>query len=179
MKDLEVAHIFPHALMSLNKGEQMMVPPGQAVGTQAIEHVRPIPRISGWDIDRPFNALTLTKDAHTMFGNFEIAFGHLGGHTYNIGYVNPQELLSLLDLPVTRILFITPDRSVDSPSVEFLKMHYAIARIMHMSGAGDYIDNDLRRMDETDGRQLSANGSTPIDHYIRLKLGFGEELSVH
>lgn len=25
MKDLEVAHIFPHALMSLNKGEQMMV----------------------------------------------------------------------------------------------------------------------------------------------------------
>ncbi|KOC07174.1 hypothetical protein AFLA70_71g003660 [Aspergillus flavus AF70] len=177
MKDLEVAHIFPHALMSLNKGEQMMV--RQAVGTQAIEHVRPIPRISGWDIDRPFNALTLTKDAHTMFGNFEIAFEHLGGHTYKIDYVNPQELLSLLDLPVTRTLFITPDRSVDPPSVELLKLHYAIARITHMRGAGEYIDNILRRIDQTDERQLSANGSTPIDHYIRLKPGFGEELSVH
>ncbi|KAE8310227.1 hypothetical protein BDV41DRAFT_566721 [Aspergillus transmontanensis] len=118
-----------------------------------------IPRISGCDIDRPMSA---------------IAFEHLSDHTYMVDY-----LLLTIELPVTRTLFLTPDRSVDPPSVELLKLHYAIARIFHLSAAEEYIDNILRRMDETDGRQLSANGSTPIDHYIWLKLGFGKELSVH
>ncbi|KAE8400278.1 hypothetical protein BDV37DRAFT_297081 [Aspergillus pseudonomiae] len=157
MEDLEVAHIFPHSLMSLSKGEQTLSESKQ-LAHKLLNMFDPsvVPRISGCDIDKPINAITLIERAHTMFGNFEIAFEHLGGHTYKIDYVDPEEIFTNLDLPATRILLLTPDRT----------------KVLHMSAAEEYIDNVLRKMDETYRRQLNANGSTPIDHYIRLKLGF-------
>ncbi|KAF5859457.1 hypothetical protein ETB97_002859 [Aspergillus alliaceus] len=168
MAYLEVAHIFPHSLMSLssNSGEQKLSE-SKEMAHKILNMFNPtiIPLISGTDIDRPMNALTLTKDAHTLFGNFEIAFEHISDHQYKIDYANPNQFVRIIQLPVTRTLYLTPDQKIDHPSVDFLKVHHAIARILYLSGAGEYIDKFIRDMDEMEGGQVNSNGSSRIDEY--------------
>lgn len=53
-------------------------------------------------------------------------------------------------LPITRTLFITENHIIDSPSPRLLVIHSAIAKILHLSAAGEYIDRMLRGM----GRKL-------------------------
>ncbi|PWY91464.1 hypothetical protein BO94DRAFT_462542 [Aspergillus sclerotioniger CBS 115572] len=142
-----------------------------------------IPLISGNDIDRPMNALTLTQNLHTLFGRFEITFKYIGPHTYKIDYVKQDRLLQIVKLPVTRTLYLTPDRNIDPPSVDLLKIHHTIAKILHLSAAGEFIDKFLRDMEEMEGGQVMSNGTSRIDEYVRFKLagcldGCFEEMSV-
>jgi hypothetical protein len=135
--------------------------------------------VSGSDIDRPMNALTLTHDLHKLFGNFEISFEYIEPHTYKVDYVRTDRMFRIENLPVTRTLYLTPDRTIDPPSSHLLKIHQAIGRILHFSGAGEYIDKLFRDLEDMEGGQVNADGSTPIDDYVSLKLRSGvAEMSV-
>ncbi|CAG1973148.1 unnamed protein product [Fusarium graminearum] len=111
--------------------------------------------IEGVDIDRPTNALTLTLSHHPVGET----------HTYRIGTFLPAGLAE--DVPVTRTLF-TEDRSIDPPSARLLAVHRAIAHILHLSAAGDYIDHVLRDVDEFG---IRADGSTDLSRLLKLRLG--------
>jgi hypothetical protein len=127
--------------------------------------------IEGPNIDRPVNALTLTNHFHQLFGDFDIYFEPTADqtqHTYKIDNVQPNNIFGDPLLPITRTLHLTPDRTIDPPSPRFLAIHRAIGRILHLSGAGDYIDRILRDMDEVG---IKENGSTELGHYVNLKLG--------
>jgi hypothetical protein len=102
-----------------------------------------IPLISGTDIDRPMNALALAKDVYTLFGNFEITFEHISDHKYKIYYADPDQFFWIIQLSITRTLYFTPYQKIDHPSVDFLKVHHAIAKILYRSGADEYIDNSF------------------------------------
>lgn len=134
--------------------------------------------INGVDIDRPMNALTITHDLHKLFGNFEIAFQPVDTqpHTYTINYVEPDRMGRVEKLPVTVTFYLTPDRSIDPPSPQLLQIHSAIGRILHLSAAGDYINEFLRDMEELEGGQVIPNGSTRLDDYVWFRLG---EMSVY
>lgn len=129
--------------------------------------------INGVDIDRPINALTLTHDLHRLFGNFEIAFEpvDLRSHTYRIDYLETDRMGRVEKLPVTVTLFLTSDRSVDPPSPQLLKIHSAIGRILHLSAAGDYIDQFIRDLEEMEGGETAQNGSTRLDEFVRFRFG--------
>ncbi|PWY79708.1 hypothetical protein BO70DRAFT_353422 [Aspergillus heteromorphus CBS 117.55] len=73
---------------------------------------------------------------------------------------------------VTLILSTNPERSIDSPSANPLKIHHAIARITHINGAGQSIDSFLRDMEETEEGDLNADRSSRIDDYVS---GFSNE----
>jgi hypothetical protein len=134
--------------------------------------------INGVDIDRPMNALTLTHDLHKLFGNFDIAFEPAGSqpHTYKINYVEADRMGRVERLPVTLTLYLTPDRSIDPPSPQLLKIHAAIGRILHLSAAGGYIDDFLRDIEEMGAGEVMPNGSTRLDDYVWFRLG---EMSVY
>ncbi|KAK2685645.1 hypothetical protein QWA68_015682 [Fusarium oxysporum] len=72
--------------------------------------------IEGIDIDYPSNALTLTLSHHVSFGDFRVYFEPIGDtpHTYCIGTFLPPGIAE--DVPVTRTLFLTEDKSIDLPS---------------------------------------------------------------
>ncbi|KAF5865032.1 mitochondrial phosphate carrier protein [Aspergillus alliaceus] len=99
---------------------------------------RTVRLISGTDIDRLMNALTLTHDLHRLFGNFEIAFEPIDSQpqTYKIKYVNAGRIFRGHWLPVTRTLYITPGRSIEQPSIQLSELHHAIGQILHSSAAG-------------------------------------------
>jgi hypothetical protein len=129
--------------------------------------------INGVDIDRPINALTLTHDLHKLFGNFDIAFKPAGSqpHTYKINYIETDCMGRVERLPVTCTLYLTPDRSIDLPSPQLLKIHAAIGRILHLSAAGDYIDDFFQDIEEMEAGEVMMNGSTQLDDYVRFRLG--------
>ena len=124
--------------------------------------------IEGNDIDRPRNAITLTRDLHNSFDNFDVFFESLPDqeHTYRVrSFLHP---LIMPDLPVVRTLYLTENRTIEPPSPRLLALHCAIAHILHLSAAGDYINTILRDMEWKDTR---ADGSTELGRLVTLGLG--------
>lgn len=133
--------------------------------------------IEGPEIDRPRNALTLTHSLHSFFGDFQIYFEPVVGesNTYPIDTFLPPALLNHA-LPVTRALFLTEARVIEPPSRRFLAVHRAIARILHLSAAGPYIDGILQDMED---QSIRVDGSTPLGRLIQLRIdGWTSGMSV-
>lgn len=128
--------------------------------------------IEGVDIDRPRNALTLTQNIHDLFGNFYIYFEPVPEaepHTYRIqSFLRPAFVGG--GFPVTRTLFLTDSRTIDPPSPRLLAIHRAVARILHLSAAGGYIDDILRDMEDAREQGAQADGSTDLGRLVHLCL---------
>jgi hypothetical protein len=127
-----------------------------------------IRKIEGTDIDRPYNALTLSQTFHRHFGSLKIYFEPEPGfkHRYTIKTVTPL-LWFQPNLPITRDLFITSNHSIDPPMSRLLAIHRACCLIMHLSGAGEYINKVLRDMEEIG---IKSDGTTELGSIISLRL---------
>ena len=125
--------------------------------------------IEGTDIDQPRNAITLTHRLHRWFGEFQIFFESIDQepHTYRINTFLPSEILGEA-FPITRTLYLTESQTIDPPSPRLLAVHNAIAHILHLSAAGEYIDKILR---DWENCSVQADGSTQLDHLVKLRLG--------
>ncbi|RYC58022.1 hypothetical protein CHU98_g8186 [Xylaria longipes] len=122
--------------------------------------------IQGPEIDRPRNALTLTHHFHQLFGDFQVYFEPVPDtdHTYTIRtHISEDYFFRRPKLPITRELYLTSDRTIDPPSPRLLAIHSAIACILHLSGAGEYIDKIYRDMEE---HGVQADGSTPLGRFV-------------
>ncbi|KAL2016928.1 hypothetical protein VTK56DRAFT_2845 [Thermocarpiscus australiensis] len=167
---LEVAHILPHSLTSLGHDRELNPSKQAALAILNMFDYGVGHLIEGVDIDRPYNALTLTPSIHDLFGNFHIYFEPVPGaepHTYRIESFLPAFIVGGL-LPVTRTL--TDSRTIDPPSPRLLAIHRAIARILHLSAAGDYIDKILRDMEDAGKQGAQADGSTDLGRLVHLGL---------
>ncbi|KAK2759095.1 hypothetical protein FQN54_003194 [Arachnomyces sp. PD_36] len=165
---LEVAHIMPHSLTQSDADGQLSDSKKAALLVLNmfdcdVSHV-----IEGASIDRAFNAMSLSPGLHTDFGNFSVFFEPVPDqeHTYKIDTFLPAGILPAL--PVTRSLYLTSDRSIEPPSPRLLSIHRAIAYILHLSGAGEYIDKILQDMKEIEVRE---GGSTELGRLVTLRLG--------
>ncbi|PGH05578.1 hypothetical protein AJ79_06745 [Helicocarpus griseus UAMH5409] len=165
---LEVAHIIPHSLTKPDADGQLSDYKKAALAVLNMFDCDVSHIISGVDIDRPFNAISLTRGLHTNFGNFLIFFEPVPGqnHTYRIGKFMPAFIRP--EIPVTRTLYLVDNKSIEPPSARLLAIHRAIAHILHLSGAGDYIDNILRDME---GLGAHEGGGTELGRIIALRLG--------
>ena len=114
--------------------------------------------------------MTLTHGLHNFFGSFQIFFEPLPDqqpHTYRIDSFLPKYIFRDPALPVTRALYLTDTRTIDPPSARLLAVHRAIAHILHLSAAGDYIDRLLRDAEE---KGILADGSTELGRLLKLGL---------
>ncbi|KAL2138306.1 hypothetical protein VTI28DRAFT_6995 [Corynascus sepedonium] len=170
---LEVAHILPHSLTRLGGSEELNPSKQAALAIlnmfdHGVGHL-----IEGVNIDRPRNALTLTHKMHDLFGNFRIYFEPVPGaepHTYRIeSFLRPTFVGGLL--PVTRTLFLADSHTIDPPSPRLLAIHSAIAHILHLSAAGNYIDKILRDMEDAGEQGAQADGSTDLGRIVHLACG--------
>jgi hypothetical protein len=125
--------------------------------------------IGGTDIDRPRNALTVTHQLRLLFGNFKVFFEPVQdgqqSHTYDINSFLHPSIARTLDLPVTRTLYHINTSTIDTPLPRLLAVHRAIAHVLHLSAAGEYIDKLLWNMDE---QGILADGSTDVGRLVKL-----------
>ncbi|EJT68940.1 hypothetical protein GGTG_13528 [Gaeumannomyces tritici R3-111a-1] len=167
-RTLEVAHILPH---SLTKASDSLLSPGRKAALDVLNmfDVGVVYMIEGAEIDRPYNAITLSHEHHLDFGSFQIFFEPVPDqppHTYRIDAFK-DFVGETLGLPVTRTLYLTEDRNIDPPSPRLLAIHSAIGHILHLSGAGDYIDRVFRDAEEYGVR---SDGSTQLGILLSSKL---------
>ncbi|KAK3991281.1 hypothetical protein QBC44DRAFT_380057 [Cladorrhinum sp. PSN332] len=164
---LVVAHILPQSLTKIGTGSQLHASKKAALDILNMLDSGVIHLIEGNDIDRPQNAITLTRDLHSSFGNFDVFFEPVldQEHAYRIqSFLHP---IIIPDLPVVRTLHLTKNRTIEPPSPRLLALHCAIAHILHLSGAGDYINKILNDMEWKDTR---ADGSTALGPLVALGL---------
>jgi len=130
-----------------------------------------IHQIEGVNIDRPYNALTLTHDLHQRFGDltiyFEPAPNAAALHTYIIQRTTPYPFFRRPKLPLTRTLFTTFDRTIDPPSSRLLAIHRACSLILHLSGAAEFVNKVIRDMDEG---SVESDGTTELGNLVSLGL---------
>ncbi|RSL71270.1 hypothetical protein CEP53_001527 [Fusarium sp. AF-6] len=164
---LEVAHILPHSLTRLGSSGELNPSKVAALAILNMFDSGAAYLVEGVDIDRPGNALTLTQNLHISFGDFQVFFEPIGNepHTYRIDTFLPPGLEE--DVPVTRTLYLTEDRSIDPPSPRLLAIHRAIAHILHLSAAGEYIDKILSDADE---HGIRSDGSTELHRLLQFRL---------
>ncbi|KAJ5254038.1 hypothetical protein N7524_011218 [Penicillium chrysogenum] len=165
---LEVAYILPYYLATVAPSEtDLSDSKKKALRILDIFDPRIIYLVNRPEIDSPINALTLTLDYHRLFGEFKI-------------YFEPTKSSPFLRdplFPITRSLTLSPYRTVDPLSSRLLGVHRAIALIMKLSGAGEYIERVLRDIEELDIRE---DGSTHLGYLAGLRLGgWLDTLSVH
>jgi hypothetical protein len=124
--------------------------------------------VESTNIDRPYNALTLSVNFHRHFGNLKVYFEAEPGfpNRYTIKTTKPLSWFRPT-LPITRDLFITSDHNIDPPMPRLLAIHRACCLITHLSGAGEYIDKVLRDMEEIGVR---SDGTTELGSIISLRL---------
>lgn len=124
--------------------------------------------IDGADIDQPYNAMTLTSEFHHCLGKFQVYFDSVPDkeNTYEIKTFLPPSFLRDY-IPVTRTLYLAPDRSIGPPSRRLLEIHNVIANILHLSAAGGYIE---RILDDAE-KSVGPNGSTELGRLVGLRLG--------
>ncbi|KAK7415185.1 hypothetical protein QQZ08_012413 [Neonectria magnoliae] len=104
---------------------------------------------------------------HGFFGDFQIYFEPVDQepHTYRINTFI-QDIMEY-EFPITRTLYLTESRTIDPPSPRLLSIHNAIAHILHLSAAGEYIDRILQDLEEHGVRE---HGSTELDRFVKLRL---------
>lgn len=128
--------------------------------------------IDGAEIDRPRNALTLTTYFHQFFGNFDVYFTPVDSeeqpNTYRIETFLSPILMRDPSFPITRTFHFAETGTIDPPSPRLLAIHSAIARILHFSAAGEYINRILRDAEE---HGIKADGSTELGRLVNLGLG--------
>jgi len=161
---VEVGHIIPYALTKVDDspiGEGKRV----AVAILNMFDLGVAHLIEGADMNRLYNALTLSHRMHKLFGLYEIFFERLPDtpSTYRIDTFLPPALAS--PLPITRTLLVHP--TIDPPSERLLTLHRAIAHILHLSSAGDYINKTLRDMEDGIIRE---DGSTQLGLMVDLAI---------
>ncbi|KAM3496754.1 hypothetical protein MY10362_009875, partial [Beauveria mimosiformis] len=138
---LEAAHILPHSLVHVgSESEELSESKKAALEILNIFDSDVTHLINGVDVDRPYNAITLTLSLHRAFGNFDLYFTPITDrpHTYKI---RSFQGIGYRMLPVTRALYLTADHGIDPPSPRLLALHRAIGHILYLSGAGEYIDD--------------------------------------
>ncbi|KAJ3575794.1 hypothetical protein NPX13_g3909 [Xylaria arbuscula] len=167
---LEVAHILPHFLLKTDAGSELSFSKQAALAILNMLDSDAVHLVEGTDIDRPRNALTLTRTLRSLFGDFQVFFepvSDLQPHNYRTDSFYPRILLRDPAFPITRTLYLSKNRTIDPPSPRLLALHRAIAHILHLSAAGDYIDKLLRDMD---GQTILADGSSELDRLVRFGL---------
>lgn len=127
--------------------------------------------IDGMDIDRPSNAISLTATIHPLFGAFDIFFDavpNTAPNTYRIQSFLEPTFAANIGIPVTRTLFVTDTHTIGPPSPRLLAVHRAIAHILHLSAAGNCIDDVLRDMETN---LIRADGTSELGRLVSLRLG--------
>ncbi|KAI9684425.1 MAG: hypothetical protein M1829_002235 [Trizodia sp. TS-e1964] len=162
---VETAHIIPRTIMarvSTNDGLNK----AQLATLHILNLFDPgvVDVIDGEGIDSPRNALLLTKDWHDTFGKFRIYFDRPDDQidTYVVRAANP--VMRVYGLPQT--VRFESDR-IELPSPRLFAIHKAISIMMHLTGAGEYIDNYYR--DDAIGH-IAADGTTDLASFLVLGL---------
>ncbi|KAH9171032.1 hypothetical protein EDB89DRAFT_1973706 [Lactarius sanguifluus] len=175
--DMAAAHIVPFSLNKLN--DKVISSPEITNAARTWDMLPSWTRIDlktlvGSNINSPTNAIYMTVTEHTRFGRFEFyldkeAYPDIP-NKYKVRMPRQGARLSngSLDSEVDVEFPTLEASSVEPPNPEYLKIHAAFAKVLHLCGAAEYIES-VERDAETEGT-LRMDGETDFASYLRSKI---------
>lgn len=155
--------------------------------------INSIQELNGANIHRLENILTLDTNIHIFFDQLKLwlkKIPDVSGRVYilqrprltpahsqgsNSSYTveAPSSSRFLLRiLPGTQVDFTTSDPvKRPLPDPRYLKLHTACARVAHLSGAAEYIDQILREEEVTKVLAFDGGSSELLNHVLMHRLG--------
>ncbi|KIM43724.1 hypothetical protein M413DRAFT_68654, partial [Hebeloma cylindrosporum] len=155
------AHIFPPSTNQDLDREQDQDPKTQYSATVwALVHnfsgISVLEELNASSIHDPSNILTLGLDVHKLFDDLQLWFEAVPNNVDTYDICSPFPLVPHL-IPHTRVTFSTnTERPLPDP--RYLKLHAAVCRIAHLSGAAEYIESFDRDTEST--TVLARDGSS-------------------
>ncbi|KAB5588436.1 HNH endonuclease [Ceratobasidium theobromae] len=152
----ECCHILPQYLtQKITTDESKEIPSAILLVLQQFGGVVPN-ELRGIGIHHLRNIMTLRDDIHTNFDALRIWLEPVEGqeHQYRLGRRFP---FAYPDLPDVHN-FVTAREELSLPDRRYLALHAACAKVVHMSGAAEFIDKLLRGAEDT--KVLSEDGSS-------------------
>ncbi|KAH0562537.1 hypothetical protein GP486_002777, partial [Trichoglossum hirsutum] len=148
----EVVHIVPHALGEAIREDSPLSPNKSTFwDVMKLFHPEMEQRLNGVEIDRPFNAMTMTADLHSSFGSLGWYLEEDSIQPEPHAYIFKESpgthlFLNRIFRPKTeqqRVRFVSAN-GTELPDPGLIALHRACAKILGMSGAGKYIERLLR-----------------------------------
>ncbi|KAH9026718.1 hypothetical protein EDB83DRAFT_1926692 [Lactarius deliciosus] len=126
----------------------------------------------GPNIDSPANAIYMTTVEHTTFGHFEFyldkeAFPDIP-NKYKVRMSQDGRFLTNGSREEDVEFPTLEESSVEPPNPDYLKVHAAFAKVLHLCGAAQYMDG-VELDAEMEGT-LRPNGETDFGSYLQSKL---------
>ncbi|KAF8473505.1 hypothetical protein BDZ91DRAFT_651460 [Kalaharituber pfeilii] len=162
----EAAHIIPFAMGNFISSEMHQ----SAIIWDALYRCFPSIRarmdFSTAKINEPYNAVTLCSRLHTLFGRFALTLEPTSIESvYRVKRYRGFPSLWNTFIPQDAVITLTTsDPGVALPSRYLLELHSSVAKILHLSGMGEYIERIMREQEEL--RCLSGDGSTKIQRLL-------------
>ncbi|CAE6460738.1 hypothetical protein ACGC1H_005326 [Rhizoctonia solani] len=118
----------------------------------------PSEQVNGPGIHHLRNILTLRSDIHNVFDQLLLWLDPVEGqaNTYNVRRKFP----TLCYPEVPPIVSFSPDSGLPTPDPQYLALHAACARVVHLSGAAEAIDSYLRNAQR---KKVLSHDALPAD----------------
>jgi hypothetical protein len=127
--------------------------------------------LHGQGIDTVNNTLFLTHDLHVNMGSLTMWFEATDEKDLYLIKTAVDEMKEEFELP-EKVKFENndPSRFHDLPSPHILKVHAALCRVLHMSGAAEYIGKIIDDADTLgDTKALATDGSSGLEAYFLMR----------
>ncbi|KAF9028875.1 hypothetical protein BDZ89DRAFT_743398 [Hymenopellis radicata] len=142
---MEAAHIIPFLLNNFKDNKKSTLPDSARTWDMLRSWTSiDITRLVGHNINMPANGILMTADDHDAFGRFDFYFDKDAFPDSRNKYkvrMSKDGLLLSNGRAEADVEFPTLDASgIDPPNPEYLRIHAAFAKVLHLSGAADVMD---------------------------------------
>ncbi|KAI5780998.1 hypothetical protein DFH27DRAFT_519580 [Peziza echinospora] len=164
----EVAHIIPFSLGHFGENETRSIAIIWDAMYRYFPSIRSRVTLSPQKINEPWNAMTMITVFHDAFGEFSLALEPTStDDVYRIQtYPHFQNLYNYLLPPERQITLVSDDPRYLLPNRYLLETHAAIAKILHISGAGEYVERVIWDFEQI--ACLAEDGSTNLQELMMV-----------
>ncbi|KJA18783.1 hypothetical protein HYPSUDRAFT_69697 [Hypholoma sublateritium FD-334 SS-4] len=128
---------------------------------ESFSHIDMLSELNSESIHHLQNGFTMHSQLHTLFDDLNLWFEHVAGldNTYKVCFLSLRDHRSFLSTSQSHtITFTSTDPSLPLPNPDYLRLHAAVCRVAHMSGAAGYLDLEDRKVEKL--KVLACDGSS-------------------
>jgi hypothetical protein len=116
-------------------------------------------------LDRPGNLMLLAHDYHKRFDQMQFYFEPVDGceHTYMLAAEKPRYRMKL----PTHLVTFRKHSTIERPLPELLCVKAALSKVLHASGAAEFITQSFRDIGEA---CVACDGSTDLEALLTMAI---------
>jgi len=159
----QAVHIVPFSLGHFNENQKTSTATTWDAIYRMFPSIRSRINFRANDINDTRNVMTMDRDLHANFGEFHFCF--VATETSNRYKIKRYNVTPIVRLALPEYVEFTAHSGLhELPSPELLRLHAAVAQVLHASGLARYIDDVHEDRDMI--RCLAEDGSTPISRLL-------------